>query len=164
MRTGPDEIDLFVAEFGSGIRVGLNWTRLLKERWPLSKRLLRARADFDACWLPWYVGTEGGEVQYDAGGARPVRLFDIPAVVTKLRADRQRDVAEYARQFREAEDVIRFSVPAYMVSASGFVALDRCHRLAALAMDDFKFEVEVVGLEGPLEPECLLDLGVILRG
>jgi hypothetical protein len=163
MRTGPDEIDLFVAEFGRDIRVGLNWNRLLKDRWPLSKRLLRDRTDFDACWLPWYLGTEGGEVRYDAVGARPVRLSDIPAVVTNLRMDRQRDVAEYARHFREAEDVIRFSVPAYMVSSSGFVALDRCHRLAALAMDDFQFEVEVIGLEGPLDPECLPDLAVIPR-
>lgn len=151
----PDEFD---AMFRSVIRIGFNWERFHKENWPIEHVTLSTPDLLTRCFMPWYIGEKGQEVAYDDRDAVPMRLCDVPHAMGLLNEERLKDIQDYVDQFHKEKNRIRFAAPTYRLPKEEFFILDRNHRLAALALHPFPFEVTLCCVNGPLEPDCLLDL------
>jgi hypothetical protein len=147
----------FEATFRPVIRVGFNWNRFLNERWPITVVRVVDRRTLGGSVLPWYLGSAGQEVPYDAPDADPIYLAQIPAVVASLNNARQSGIQEYVERFR-AQPAIEFSVPSYDLGSARQLALDGNHRLSALLLTEVPFTVTFFSVHGPMEPNCLLDL------
>lgn len=153
----------FAEDFRDAIRVGFNWDRFLAEQWPIERVILDSPEMLGQCFTPWYIGTVGHEVPYDAAEAVPMSLRDVPKAAGILCAERRADIQGYVDKFRAESGTIRFAAPTYALPDGGYFVLDRNHRLSALTLCAQPFEVELWNVRGPHETECLLDLTHWLR-
>lgn len=148
----------FADRFRGAIRVGFNWERFFAEAWPIEPVILRTRDDLARCCMPWYIGKSGNEVNYDHEEAAPMCMKDVPKALGILNDERQKDIHDYARQFKNTGALVEFSAPTYALPENGHFVLDRNHRLSALTLVNVPYRVTLWNVRGPLEPECLLDL------
>lgn len=140
------------------IRVGLNWDRFFAERWPVERIVLDSHELLSRCFMPWYVGARGDEIAYDAAGAVPMSLADVPKAMPILHEDRQADILQYVEAFRTQTEPIAFSTPSYALPDGKYFVMDGNHRLSALTLNSLPFEVTLWNICGPLDSDCLLDL------
>jgi hypothetical protein len=147
----------YATEYRAVIRVGFNWNRFHKERWPIAAAQVVDRQMLGNSILPWYLGRTGQEVVYDAADATPIHLAQIPVVLASLNEQRQAGIQKYVYQFR-SQPSVKFSVPSYDLGNSRQLALDGNHRLSALLLTDVPFTVTFWSVRGPMEADCLLDL------
>ena len=150
--------ETFAHEFRDVIRVGFNWERFFKQRWPVEPVVLKSDDDLERCFLPWYIGPHGEELAYDAAGAVPMSLTDVPKAMALLNRERQDDIRQYVETFRNQGGVIEFATPTYGLPDNGHFVLDGNHRLSALTLNSVRFRVTLWNVRGPLDPKCLLDL------
>lgn len=156
----PEE---FETTFRESIRVGFNWDRFLKEKWPIERVILKSPNDFDRCFTPWYVGKSAEELPYDHPHAVPMSLTDVPKAFSILSEERQADIQQKIQQLRSGPSQAKFTVPTYALPGDTFFVLDKNHRLSSLAISGVPFEVELWNVRGPTEKECLLDLDFWLK-
>lgn len=150
--------EAFAAMYREGIRVGLNWDRFLAERWPVELVIIDNRAALERFFMPWYIGVKGDEVAYDAPGAVPLRLTDVPKSMHILNLERQTDILDYVEMFRHQPRVIEFAVPTYALPDDQYFVLDGNHRLSALSINPAAFSVTLWNVCGPFDMDGLLDL------
>ena len=154
----PPTPEEFEATFRDDIRVGFNWERFLAERWPIERVTLTDRAALDRCSAPWYVVRAGESVPYDDVHAFPMSLRDVPKAFEILSDERKADIRGKIEKFRDREGVVRLTVPTYGLPDGSYFVLDRNHRLAALVVTNFPFDVELWNVLGPPDKDALLDL------
>ncbi len=148
----------FEEKFRDSIRVGLNWDRFFKEEWPVEIVTLSSYSDLGRCYIPWYVGKSGEEVNYDHEEAAPMNLSDVPKVAAILNDERQGDIHQFADSFRNEHGTVQFCAPTYALPDDQYFVLDRNHRLSALTLVSVPFLVTLWNVRGPLDSDCLLDL------
>ena len=153
--------EAFDAAFRPSIGVCFNWQRFVRERWKVTHRVLTSVPEFAHCFLPWYIGRNGGEVSFRVDGARPIRFAEIPKVLSQLDARHQDGIRRYVKAFQVQEDEAAFPAPVYSLSGSLFIAMDANHRLSALTLVSKRIKVDVYEVLGPLDADCLLDLAVV---
>jgi hypothetical protein len=141
-----------------GITVNFNWPRFLAQGWPIRLETRTVLADLERCFLPWYLGQAGVEVNYDAPDAKPLRLSDVASRLAALRANRQSGIRAKEAEMRSDSGLATFATPVYALPHGEFIAMDRCHRLSALMLAKQPFSVTLCVVEGPLDPACLNDL------
>ena len=141
-----------------GIQVCFNWARFLSERWPIELVRLYNIAELSRCFLPWYLGPAGREVQYADQCAKPISLPELPSAFASLRHDHQTGIQDYVRKFQASSGPICFAAPTYLLPGNRYLGMDGNHRLAALMLANRTFEVTLCNVRGPLEANCLLDL------
>ncbi len=154
----PPSPTRFDKAFRDVIRVGFNWDRFLKEKWPIELVHIQSPSDLGRCFMPWYIGKKGDEVAYDHVEAVPMCLTDVPKAIQILNEERRGDLQEYVDAFRNQKDVIKFDVPTYALPDNQYFILDRNHRLSALTLNPVPFDVTLWNVCGPLDPDSLLDL------
>lgn len=150
--------DSFANAFRTVIRVGFNWDRFFEEGWPVEAVTLNSHADLMRCFMPWYIGKTGNEVNYDHPEAAPMNLGDVPATMQILNEERQGDIQDYVKKFNKERGVVEFTAPTYTLPENRHFVLDRNHRLSALMLAKAPFKVTLWNVCGPLDPDCLLDL------
>jgi hypothetical protein len=148
----------FAERFRSVIRIGLNWDRFAKDRWPVKVVTLNSPEDLGRFFMPWYIGPDGKEVAYDDVHAVPLNLRDVPKAMKLLNEERRGDIEQYVDKFRKQNSLIEFMAPTYSLPNNQYFILDRNHRLSALAIHPFPFQVTLWNVVGPLDHTCLLDL------
>jgi hypothetical protein len=161
-RTSPTHEE-FEEKFRESIRVGFNWDRFLRERWPIERVVLVSENDLGRCFTPWYVGKGAEELPYDHPHAVPMSLRDVPKAFTILSDERKADIQDKIDKFRGGPSPVRFIAPTYALPDECFFVLDNNHSLSALAVSSKIFEVELWNVRGPFEKDCLLDLDFWLK-
>lgn len=150
--------DRFVEKFGTEIRVLFNWNRFQKEWWPVKAIEIADLKTLKKCFVPWYLGISGEEVNYDDPTATPIVLSNIPTLLPKLRPDHRDGIIRYLNMFRNSSTPIQFDAAAYSVSQDQYLLLDGSHRSSALMLSTSDFSMSLHVVYGPLEKDCLPDL------
>lgn len=153
----------FENQFREVIRVGLNWDRFLRERWPIEVVKLSTSEELARCFTPWYVGKSAEELPYDHPNAVPMSLSDVPKAFMILSDERRTDIQDKIDHFRSVKSTVRFIAPTYSLPNDCYFVLDKNHSLSSIAIGGNAFEVELWNVCGPFEKECLLDLDFWLK-
>ncbi len=150
--------DAFTSFFKPTVRVLFNWRRMEAEGWPVELTVLKGPVEFGRWFLPWYVGPAGKEVVYSTPGAAPVALSDFPHALTKLDGRRQELIRQLQAGFASFRLPIQLCVPRYSLDGKGYLLLDNCHRMAALASSNLTFVIMAFTVLGPLDNRALPDI------
>ena len=148
----------FHTEFVSGITVCFNWPRFFAEWWPVSIRYLRDRADFERCYIPWYLDGTRGFINNTAESDPPFRACTMPVRQTAVPSDHLSRIQGWRQRFQQTLHPVVFRIPAYSLPQDRFLLLDGNHRFLALTLLGRPFSVTVCSIDGPIDGNCLMDL------
>jgi hypothetical protein len=140
-----------------GIRVELDWDAVRSGGWPVDAEVVDTIEGLGGGFFPWYLTNGGREVSYLEDGAQPVPVARVTALESYFDDARRTKIAGMRRSFEHVE-AVQLIVPAYSLGASGYLILDGCHRLAALASAGTAFKGLLLTLRGPIDAAVLPDL------
>lgn len=140
--------DQFEAGFREAIRVEIDWSRLQALNPRVSLEIVEPAVL--SISLPWHRK----DPQLSNLGDW-VNLKEIPLAVRQLHPDTRSAVLSYALEMSRNPESQLLNVPAWRLPGGGRLAIDGCHRLAAMRISGSPGKVCLWTLEAPFDPELM---------
>jgi hypothetical protein len=151
-------LEAFTFFFRPSVRVLFDWRRFEREGWPIDMQVLDDYCVISRWYMPWNINEERRLVNYDAPGAHPIQLNDVPEIFPQFASSRQRLILNLKRTFQEERTPVQLVVAGYVVKDDVRLLLDGNHRLAALFLSSVPFRLMSFNIHGPLEGSIVPEL------
>ncbi|MGK3089656.1 hypothetical protein ACG93S_11645 [Streptomyces sp. WAC01490] len=150
-------VNQFEDAFHNGVRVQLNWQRLVSYEPFVTRTVCDSTVLLDSMFTVWYEDQHGGNGDWCNPG-RPLQVSQAERTESDWPEERRQRVSFFEKKFSQTLEPVQLILPTYALGRGGLLLLDGTHRAVAAHRASVRVSLDLHTVHGPVDEDILPDL------